>query len=126
MQRSQRGHSSEERRGGLNLESGVVQVGRTHLLRQEVNVLFVASLWGAVELHQSQGLAFDGTTQLSFDSGSFLAVCHKANEQPYLGRRGDGEDDGRHRGAAEVQQATLRQRFKEGSLNTPSQSSKVI
>lgn len=59
--------------GGLNLESGVGQVGRTHLLRQEVNVLFVASLWGAVELHQSQGLALAGRHSSALTPSSFLS-----------------------------------------------------
>ena len=37
--------------------SGYSSWGLAHLLRQQVNVLFVPSLWGAVQLYERQGLA---------------------------------------------------------------------
>lgn len=51
--------------GGLNHESGVGKLGCTHLLWQEVNILFVPSFWSAVQLYQSQGLTQMGQPQFS-------------------------------------------------------------
>lgn len=53
--------------GGLDHASGVAKLGCTHLLRQEVNVLFVASLWSAVQLYQSQGLTGMAQAQVSLN-----------------------------------------------------------
>lgn len=33
-----------------------MMINLTHLLRQQINILFVAALWGIVQLYQSQRL----------------------------------------------------------------------
>ena len=49
----------------------------THLLWQEINILLVASLWGVVELYQSQSLGRDAHKK---HSNLFFPSCFKLKE----------------------------------------------
>lgn len=90
----------------------------THLLGQQVNILFVASVWGIVQLYQGQSLSKDiSVTPIQTKTCSDIfprnkvrdilniyrqeMICH------YLGSGCDGEHERGHSGAAEIQQAAL-------------------